>query len=44
VFFASASAIALGAGVLTPPVALGGALILAASLLAAWGGARELSH
>jgi drug/metabolite transporter (DMT)-like permease len=37
VLFASASAIALGAGELTPRVALGGALILLAALLAARG-------
>jgi drug/metabolite transporter (DMT)-like permease len=37
VLFASASAIALGAGELTPRVALGGALILVAALLAARG-------
>jgi drug/metabolite transporter (DMT)-like permease len=42
VFFASASAIALGAGTLTPTVALGGALILAAAALAAWGGGQSL--
>jgi drug/metabolite transporter (DMT)-like permease len=34
VLFASLSAVLLGAGVLTPPVLLGGALIVAASLLA----------
>jgi len=37
VLFASASAIALGAGALTPRVAAGGALILLAALAAAWG-------
>jgi drug/metabolite transporter (DMT)-like permease len=36
VLFASASAIALGAGTMTWRVALGGLLIVAASLLAAW--------
>jgi drug/metabolite transporter (DMT)-like permease len=36
VLFASASAIALGAGELTPRVALGALLILAAALLASW--------
>ena len=38
VLFASASAVALGAAVLTPQLLLGGALIVAASLLAAWRG------
>jgi drug/metabolite transporter (DMT)-like permease len=37
VLFASASAIALGAGSLTPRVAVGGGLILLAALAAAWG-------
>lgn len=36
VIFASGSAVALGAGVMTPMLALGGALIVAAALLAAW--------
>ncbi|MEP7281602.1 MAG: DMT family transporter [Rubrivivax sp.] len=36
VLFASASAIVLGAGHLTPQLALGGALIVGAALLAAW--------
>ncbi len=36
VFFASLSAIALGAGSMTPRVAIGGLLIVAASVLAAW--------
>jgi drug/metabolite transporter (DMT)-like permease len=36
VLFATASALALDGGRLTPQVALGGALILAAALLAAW--------
>lgn len=36
IFFASASAIALGAGLLTSRIALGGALIVSASLLAIW--------
>jgi drug/metabolite transporter (DMT)-like permease len=36
VLFAAASAVALGAGTLTPAMGLGGALILAAALLAAW--------
>ena len=36
VLFAGGSAVALGAGVLTPHVVLGGSLIVAASLLAAW--------
>ena len=40
VLFASASAIALGAGSLTPRVATGGALILLAALAAAWGERR----
>jgi hypothetical protein len=35
VLFASVSAVALGAGVLTPPLLLGGALIVLAALLAA---------
>ncbi len=38
VLFASASAIALGAGTLTPALALGGSLIVTAALLAAWRG------
>ena len=38
VLFASGSAIALGAGVLTPALALGGTLIVVAALLAAWRG------
>lgn len=38
VFFASASAIALGAGHLTLRTAVGGALIVSAALLAAWRG------
>jgi drug/metabolite transporter (DMT)-like permease len=38
VLFASASAIALGAGVLSAKVVLGGGLILLAAMLAAWGG------
>jgi len=36
VVFASVSAVALGAGVLTTPLLLGGSLIVAAALLAAW--------
>jgi drug/metabolite transporter (DMT)-like permease len=36
VLFASASALALGGGTLSARVALGGALIMAAALLAAW--------
>jgi drug/metabolite transporter (DMT)-like permease len=36
VVFASASALALGAGALTPALALGGSLIVGAALLAAW--------
>lgn len=36
VLFASASAVALGAGTVTPGLAVGGALILGASLLVAW--------
>jgi len=36
VLFASVSALALGAGVLTPALALGGSLIVGAALLAAW--------
>lgn len=36
VLFAAGSALLLGAGVLTPALAAGGALIVAASLLAAW--------
>jgi len=36
VLFASVSAVALGAGTVTPPLALGGALIVGAALLAAW--------
>ena len=36
VVFASASALALGAGTLTPSLALGGALIVGAAALAAW--------
>ncbi|MFO1339004.1 MAG: DMT family transporter [Burkholderiaceae bacterium] len=36
VVFASASALALGAGTLTPALALGGGLILGAAALAAW--------
>ena len=36
VLFASVSAVALGAGVLSLPLLAGGALILAAALLAAW--------
>jgi drug/metabolite transporter (DMT)-like permease len=36
VLFASASALAWGAGQLTPQVAAGGALIVGAALLAAW--------
>jgi drug/metabolite transporter (DMT)-like permease len=36
VLFAAVSAVALGAGLVTWPLALGGALILGASLLAAW--------
>ncbi|MEK8030488.1 DMT family transporter [Ideonella sp. DXS29W] len=36
VVFASASALALGAGAITPAVAVGGALILGAAALAAW--------
>ncbi len=39
VLFASVSAVLLGAGVLTAPLAIGGALIVAATLLAAWRGA-----
>lgn len=41
VLFASVSAIALGAGTMTPRVAVGGALILLAALAAAWGGERS---
>ena len=37
VLFASVSAVALGAGTVTPALALGGALIVCAALLAAWG-------
>jgi hypothetical protein len=37
VLFASVSAIALGAATWTAQVALGGLLILAAALMAAWG-------
>jgi drug/metabolite transporter (DMT)-like permease len=36
VLFAAASAVALGAGVLSVPLLVGGALIMGASLLAAW--------
>jgi drug/metabolite transporter (DMT)-like permease len=36
VLFASGSAVALGAGVMSWPLALGGTLIVGASLLAAW--------
>jgi drug/metabolite transporter (DMT)-like permease len=36
VLFASASAVALGAGAMSWPLALGGSLIIGASLLAAW--------
>jgi drug/metabolite transporter (DMT)-like permease len=36
VLFASVSAVALGAGSMTPALALGGTLIVAAALLAAW--------
>jgi drug/metabolite transporter (DMT)-like permease len=36
VVFASVSALALGAGALTPALALGGSLIVGAALLAAW--------
>ena len=36
VLFASVSAVALGAGTVTPALALGGALIVGAALLAAW--------
>jgi len=36
VVFASASALALGAGTLTPALAVGGALIVGAAVLAAW--------
>jgi drug/metabolite transporter (DMT)-like permease len=36
VLFASVSAVALGAGTVTPALALGGGLIVAAALLAAW--------
>ena len=36
VLFASVSAIALGAGTLSPALLAGGALIVAAALLAAW--------
>jgi drug/metabolite transporter (DMT)-like permease len=36
VLFASVSAIALGAGTLTAPVAIGGGLIIVAAMLAAW--------
>jgi drug/metabolite transporter (DMT)-like permease len=36
VVFASVSALALGAGTLTPALALGGALIVGAAVLAAW--------
>jgi drug/metabolite transporter (DMT)-like permease len=36
VLFASVSAVLLGAGAVTPALALGGALIVAATLLAAW--------
>ena len=40
VLFASLSAVALGGGVLTPRLAVGGALIVAAALLAALGSGR----
>nr|HET7860540.1 EamA family transporter [Caldimonas sp.] len=40
VLFASLSAVALGGGVLTPRLALGGALIVAGALLAALGSGR----
>lgn len=43
VLFASVSALALGAGTLTPALALGGALILGAALLVAWPGPRPAS-
>jgi drug/metabolite transporter (DMT)-like permease len=36
VLFASGSAVALGAGSMSWPLALGGTLIIGASLLAAW--------
>jgi hypothetical protein len=36
VLFASGSAVALGAGYMSWPLALGGTLIIGASLLAAW--------
>ena len=36
VLFAAVSAVALGAGVVSWPLAVGGMLILSASLLAAW--------
>ena len=36
VLFAAVSAVALGAGLVSWPLALGGVLILSASLLAAW--------
>lgn len=39
VLFASVSAVLLGAGTLTVPLAVGGALIVTATLLAAWRGA-----
>jgi drug/metabolite transporter (DMT)-like permease len=41
VLFASVSAVLLGAGVVTAPLALGGALIVGASLLAARGGTSD---
>lgn len=43
VVFASVSAVALGAGQLTPSLVLGAALILGASLLAAWQRERALA-
>ncbi|OYU45250.1 MAG: EamA family transporter, partial [Burkholderiales bacterium PBB4] len=41
VLFASSSSVLLGAGTLTPKVVLGGALIVAASLLSIWAHGRE---
>jgi hypothetical protein len=44
VVFASASAIALGSGTMTPRLALGGGLIVAAALLAALQPASPAPH
>jgi drug/metabolite transporter (DMT)-like permease len=43
VLFASVSAVALGAGTVTPALALGGALIVGAALLVAWPGPGRAS-